>query len=162
MRLPSIPTRLLAALSIGAVSLSSGAVVAARATSSPAAPSMASIKDLPCAAGSMPEAPQGRAPLADYTSGRAAKGYYCNARQVGHIGGQVGGYRVERYVDKAGHEGADWDSTLLFPNNLADQGVEGPGTYVTDMTDPAHPVITDTLKTPAFDSPHESVRLNVK
>jgi len=162
MRRPSIPTRVLAAVSIGAVSLTSGAVVAARATSSPAAPSMASMKDLPCDAGSMPESTQGRAPLADYNSGRAAKGYYCNARQIGHIGGQVGGYRVERYVDKAGHECAYWDSTLLFPNNLADQGVEGPGTYVTDMTDPAHPVITDTLKTPAFDSPHESVRLNVK
>jgi hypothetical protein len=162
MRLPGIPIRFLAAVSLAATCLTSGAVVAARATSAPAAPSMASIRDLPCDPGSMPEKTQGRAPLADYGDGRAAKGYFCNARQVGHIGGLVGGYRVERYVDKSGHECAYWDSTLLFPNNLADQGVEGPGTYVTDMSNPAHPVITDTLKTPAFDSPHESVRLNVK
>jgi hypothetical protein len=31
-----------------------------------------------------------------------------------------------------------------------------------DMKDPAHPVHTDTLRSPAMQSPHESVRLNVK
>jgi hypothetical protein len=109
----------------------------------------------------MPETTQGRAPLADYTSGRAAKGYYCNARMVSHFfDGSVGGYRVERYVDKAGHECAYWDSTLLFPTNVDQQGTEGPGTYVMDMSDPRHPVHTDTLRTAAFDSPHESVRVN--
>jgi hypothetical protein len=178
MRLP-VSTRLLAALSALTVATSGGAVVVARATAPPAAPSDSATPDLACDAGSMPETTQGRAPLADYTSGRAADGYYCNAREVGHIGGTVGGYRVERYVDPAGHECAYWDSTLLFPNNLSDQaGVtgqttvagqtvpaatpEGPGTYVTDMSDPTHPVITDVLRTPAFQSPHESVRLNVK
>ncbi|MBV9098629.1 MAG: hypothetical protein JO079_11285, partial [Frankiaceae bacterium] len=163
MRLPSVPTRLLAIVSVGAACLTSGSVVvAARATSAPPAPSMASIRDLPCDAGSMPETTQGRAPLADYNDGRAAKGYFCNARQISHYGGQVGGYRVERYVDKSGHECAYWDSTLLFPNNLADQGTEGPGVFVMDMHDPAHPVVTAVLHTPAMDSPHESLRLNVK
>ena len=42
----------------------------------------------------------------------------------------TGGYRVERYVDKAGHECAFYDSTLLFPNDMPDQGAEGPGVYV--------------------------------
>ena len=172
---PPVSTRLLAALT--AVTLAtSGGVIAARATG-PAGPTAGPTPDLACDTGSMPESTQGRAPLADYNSGRAADGYYCNAREIGHIGGTVGGYRVERYVDTAGHECAFWDSTLLFPNNLTDQsGVtgqttvagqtattpEGPGTYVTDMSDPAHPVITDVLRTPAFQSPHESVRLNVK
>jgi hypothetical protein len=178
MRLP-MPPRLLAVLSAVVVATSGGALVAAHATAPPAAPSDAATPDLACDTGSMPESTQGRAPLADYTSGRAADGYYCNAREVGHIGGTVGGYRVERYVDPAGHECAYWDSTLLFPNNLSDQaGVigqttvagqtvpaatpEGPGTYVTDMSDPTHPIITDVLRTPAFQSPHESVRLNQK
>ena len=34
--------------------------------------------------------------------------------------------------------------------------------YVLDMSDPANPVHTDTLRTPAMQSPHESVRLNTK
>ncbi|MDX6197167.1 MAG: hypothetical protein QOJ79_318 [Actinomycetota bacterium] len=116
---------------------------------------------VPCDKGSLPEATQGRAPLADYKSGRAAKGYTCNARQVGHFG-TTGGFRVARYVDKAGHECGYYDTTLLFPKDTLAQGVEGSGTYVMDMTDPAKPVHTDTLRTPAFQSPHESVRVNQK
>jgi hypothetical protein len=176
MQLP-VSTRLLAALSALTFVTGSGVVVAAHASPAPAAPSAGPTPDIACDAASMPESTQGRAPLADYNSGRAAEGYTCNAQEIGHIGGTVGGYRVERYVDAAGHECAYWDSTLLFPNNLSDQaGVngqttvagqtvthpEGPGTYVTDMSDPAHPVITDVLRTPAFLSPHESVRLNQK
>jgi hypothetical protein len=114
-----------------------------------------------CDRGSLPETSQGRAPAADYASGRAAKGYFCNARQIAHVG-MTGGYRVERYVDKAGHECAFFDSTLLFPKDLADQGAEGPGVYVMDMSDPRHPRRTATLTTPAMLSPHESLRLNVK
>jgi len=117
--------------------------------------------DIACDAGSMPESVQGQAPKADYTSGRAAKGYFCNAGLVSHFG-TSGGYRVERYVDKAGHECAYWDSTLLWPHNVPGQGTEGPGVYVMDMHDPAHPVLTDVLRTPAMQSPHESLRLNQK
>jgi hypothetical protein len=113
-----------------------------------------------CDEGSRPEKTQGKVPAADYNSGRAAKGYYCNARMVSHFG-ESGGYRVERYVDKAGRECAYWDSTLLWPHNAPEQ-TEGPGVYVLDMSDPSKPVHTDTLRTPAMQSPHESVRLNVK
>src|SRR3954471_11524516 len=114
-----------------------------------------------CDKGSLPEKPQGRAPIEDVASGRAAKGYTCNATEISHTG-TTGGYRVERYVDKAGHECGFYDSTLLWPTSVGDQGTEGPGTYVMDMKDPAHPVHTDTLRSPAMQSPHESVRLNVK
>ncbi len=114
-----------------------------------------------CDKGSRPEKIQGKVPATDYESGRAAKGYFCNARLVSHFG-KSGGYRVERYVDKAGNECAYWDSTLLWPHNGPDQGAEGPGLYVMDMSDPANPVHTDTLRTPAMQSPHESVRLNTK
>jgi hypothetical protein len=109
----------------------------------------------------MPEEVQGKAPAKDYESGRAAKGYFCNARQVSHFGSS-GGYRVERYVDEAGHECAFWDSTLLWPINAPEQQGDGPGVYVLDMSDPAKPVHTETLRTAAMQSPHETVRLNTK
>ncbi|MFN2522157.1 MAG: LVIVD repeat-containing protein [Mycobacteriales bacterium] len=117
--------------------------------------------DVPCDAGSLPETTQGRVPLAEVTSGRAAKGYTCNARELGHFG-QTGGFRVESYVDKAGHVCAYYDTTLLFPKDSLKQGVEGTGTYVMDMSDPAHPKHVKTLSTPAMQSPHESLRLNQK
>ena len=118
-------------------------------------------KAIACDEGSKPENVQGKAPKADFDSGRAAKGYFCNARQVSHFE-NAGGYRVARYVDKAGNECAYWDSTLLWPHNAPEQEGGGPGVYVMDMSDPANPVHTDTLRTPAMQSPHESVRLNTK
>ena len=114
-----------------------------------------------CDEGSKPETIQGKAPKADYESGRAAEGYFCNARQVSNFE-MSGGYRVERYVDAAGHECAYWDSTLLWPHNVPEQGAEGPGTFVMDVSDPANPIHTDTLRTEAMQSPHESLRLNQK
>lgn len=127
----------------------------------PTKPYAGPTKGIPCDKGSRPEKVQGKAPLADFESGRAAKGYSCNAREVSHLGSS-GGYRVERYVDDAGNECAFWDSTLLWPHNVPEQGTEGPGVYVFDMNDPANPVHTATLRTPAMQSPHESVRLNHK
>ena len=113
-----------------------------------------------CDEGSRPEKVQGKVPLADHRSGRAAKGYSCNARMVSQFG-EMGGYRVERYVDKSGNECAYFDSTLLWPHNAPDQ-TQGPGVYVMDMKNPAKPVHTDTLRSPAMQTPHESVRLNMK
>ena len=57
---------------------------------------------------------QGRVPADDVASGRAAQGYTCNLTEVAHFGNS-GGFKVHRYVDKAGHECAYYDSTLLFP-----------------------------------------------
>src|SRR5688572_8175173 len=51
-------------------------------------------KGIRCDKGSRPEDVQGKVPKADYDSGRAAKGYFCNARLVSHFGSS-GGYRVE-------------------------------------------------------------------
>src|SRR5438128_12623009 len=50
----------------------------------PTTPSADPTPDIACDAGSLPEAVQGQAPKADYDSGRAAKGYFCNARMVSH------------------------------------------------------------------------------
>jgi len=117
---------------------------------------------LACDSQSLPETgTQGRVPKAEVDSGRAAQGYRCNTAQVGRFG-DSGGFRVERYVDAAGHECAFYDTTLLFPTNAQTNTQEGLGVYAMDMTDHAHPVHTATLSTPAMQSPHESLRLNQK
>ncbi|MFN2540451.1 MAG: LVIVD repeat-containing protein [Mycobacteriales bacterium] len=153
MRTSAVPWRLLAVAALTATALSTGGAGASVVPG----PTPGSA----CGPGSLPEKTQGRAPASDVASGRFAKGYSCNLTQISHVGAS-GGYRVERYVDKAGHECAYWDSTLLFPTSVPDEKTEGPGVYVMDMTDPAHPVHTDTLRTPAMLSPHESLRLNQK
>jgi len=114
-----------------------------------------------CGPGSRPETGrQGRVPLADYSNGRAAKGYYCNAVQVSHIGA-TGGFKTFRYVDKHQHVCAFYDGTLLFPTSVFHNNETG-GTHVLDMSNPAHPVETAVLRTAAMDSPHESLALNAK
>jgi hypothetical protein len=111
-----------------------------------------------CGAGSLPETGlQGRVPLADFSNGRAAKGYTCNAVEVSHLG-STGGFKTFRYVDRTGRVCAYYDGTLLYPTSLV-HGETG-GTHVLDMSDPARPVETARLVTPAMDSPHESLALN--
>lgn len=126
-------------------------------------PSLAAVPRADCGPGSKPETGiQGRVPSRDYSSGRAQKGYTCNTREVGHFGNS-GGFKVLRYVDRSGRVCAYYDSTLLLPVDVPyNVGNEGLGVVTLDMTDPAHPVRTATLSTPAMDSPHESLLLNQK
>ena len=113
-----------------------------------------------CGPGSRPETGlQGRVSPEDHESGRAAQGFTCNTALVGSYAkpnavGTVGGFKVERYVDAAGHDCAYYDTTLLYPTNVLDQ--EG-GVNVLDMADPTNPVLTARLVTPAMDTPHESL-----
>ncbi len=113
-----------------------------------------------CGPGSRPETGiQGRVSSEDHDSGRAAEGYTCNAEAVGSYLvpnplGTVGGFKVERYVDAAGHDCAYYDTTLMFPTNIFDMEY---GVNVLDMSDPLNPVLTERLLTPAMLSPHESV-----
>src|SRR5207237_618971 len=65
-------------------------------------------------------------------------------------------------VDTARHDCAFYASTLLFPTNTLTTPTKSPGAFVLDMADPAHPVQTATLTTPAMLSPHESLNLNAK
>jgi len=116
--------------------------------------------DARCGKGSRPESTQGRVPLEDYSNGRAAKGYTCNAVQAGHIG-STGGFKTFRYVDRAGRVCAFYDGTLLFPTSVFHDN-ETPGVHVLDMSDPSRPIETARLVTPAMDSPHESLALNAK
>jgi hypothetical protein len=123
-------------------------------------PRLAPTPAAKCGPGSRPEtALQGQVPAADHQSGRAAEGYTCNAELVGSYTkpnpqGTVGGFKVERYVDAAGHECAYYDTTLLAPTSLID--IEA-GVNVLDMSNPREPVLTAKLVTPAMLSPHESL-----
>jgi hypothetical protein len=76
--------------------------------------------------------------------------------------GTSGGFKVFRYVDAGGHECAFYDTALLFPANAFNLNSQGVGVAVLDMSDPLHPVQTDTLTEPPMLSPHESLNLNVK
>lgn len=116
-----------------------------------------------CGPNSNPEmAMQGRVSRAEHESGRAAEGYTCNTELLGTYElpqptGTVGGFKVLRYVDGSGNECAYYDTTLLFPTNILDANA---GVNVLDMSNPAVPVLTSRLVTPAMDSPHESVVLS--
>lgn len=118
-----------------------------------------------CGPGSRPETGiQGRVSRADHESGRATEGYTCNTKLVGSFEkpnpiGSIGGFKVERYVDSSGHECAYYDTSLTAPTNIFDGEA---GVNVLDMSNPAKPVLTDRLVTPAMESPHESLVLNQK
>ena len=154
-----MPRRLLRALAAAALLLTvPGASPTNAATSLYAGP----IQQTPCDKQSLPETGvSGRVPKAEVDNGRAAKGYRCNTVQVAHFLA-TGGFQVHRYVDHAGHDCAIFDSTLLFPRDVAANATEGLGVFIMDMADPAHPVHTATLSTPAMLSPHESLRINAK
>lgn len=105
---------------------------------------------------------QGRVSQADHDAGLAAVGFTCNTELVGSFSpetviGTVGGFKVERYRDKAGRDCAYYDSTLLYPTNILDREA---GVNVFDMSDPTQPVRTARLLTPAMLSPHESLVLS--
>jgi hypothetical protein len=115
-----------------------------------------------CGPSSRPEPSiQGRVPREEVDSGRATNGYWCNLAVVGQSG-STGGFRVHRYVDEQGHECAYYDTTLLFPTNVLSLSAEPTGVAVLDMSDPSNPVRTDTLLTPAMQTPHESLNISVE
>ena len=150
-----MPALIAAALSGIAACSSSTPVTVTAAVDSPAATPKAL-----CGPGSRPETGiQGRVSAADQASGLAAQGITCNAELVGSYTvpnaiGTVGGFKVERYTDAAGHDCAYYDTTFLFPTNILDQTA---GVNVLDMSDPTHPTLTASLTTPAMLSPHESL-----
>jgi hypothetical protein len=110
---------------------------------------------------------QGRLSTEDVRSGYAADGITCNTEIVSRHGtsgvtGGAGGYKVFHYVDDAGNECAIYDSTLLAPLNAPKVGTDLVGVIVLDMSDPANPVQTANLVTPAMLSPHESMSLHAE
>src|SRR3954454_20746157 len=113
---------------------------------------------------------QGRISRADHESGLAAKGLRCNAVLVGQhtqekagqsgtIVGDVGGYKVVRYVDKYGNECAFYDTSLLPPTNVPDGNL---GVRVLDMADSSKPALSPILTSPAMSFPQASLILSQK
>ena len=151
-----ITRKTLISTAVGVVGLSLLVPVVARAAS-PGQP--AAVPDIACDPGAHPEHMQGRVSSTEAADGYAAQGYRCNTTMVGQYS-TVGGFRVHRYVDHSGHVCAFYDSTLLFPTNAVEGSTHNTGVFVLDMTNPAHPVQTATLSTPAMQSPHESLSLN--
>ncbi|GAC1439840.1 MAG: hypothetical protein NVS3B26_05600 [Mycobacteriales bacterium] len=142
------------ALVVAAVGLSAGTSVA---TDAPASPP--STPRAVCGPGAIPEPGiQGRVPADDVARGGAAKGYRCNVELLG-TEGHSAGFKVERYVDPAGHECAIYDSTAVFPTDALQSPV---GVAVLDMKDPRRPKRTATLTTPAMLTPHESLLVNAR
>ena len=127
------------------------------ATESPGAVASAVPPPTPradCGPGSRPETGiQGRVPAG------SDAGFICNMSLLAHQG-EGGGYKVHRFTDKAGRECAYYDTTLLFPSNAQTLSEQPTGIAVLDMSDPANPVQTASLSTPAMQSPHESLVLN--
>ena len=123
-----------------------------------AEPPLTATPLVPCGAGSRPEPGiDGRVPAGSADN----KGLWCNLTLVGHQGTE-GGFKVFRYIDVRGHECAFYDTTLMFPLNAFNPSGGSEGVAVLDMTDPSHPVQTDTLTAVPMVSPHESLNLNVK
>ncbi|MBF4162065.1 hypothetical protein ISG29_10205 [Nocardioides sp. CBS4Y-1] len=144
------------ALVAGAMSLGGTTSVAGTDPSGPGT----AVPRAHCGPGSRPETSiQGRVPQRDYDTGRAAKGYTCNTRQLAHHG-STGGFKVQRYTDAAGRTCAYYDSTLLFPTDVVGNLTTGQGVIVLDMTHPRRPRQTATLTSPAMLSPHESLLVN--
>jgi hypothetical protein len=118
-----------------------------------------------CGPGSKPETGlQGRVSPEDHASGRAAGGFRCNMEMIGEYRtsnaiGTVGGFKVERYVDAAGHDCAYYDTTLLYPTNYTDLEA---GVNVVDMSDPEKPTVTARMVTGAMQTPHESLVVSQK
>jgi hypothetical protein len=166
---PSQPTRRARAL-IGRLVLT-GVVVAGGAALVPGlSSSSTSARDEPplrptpqirCNEGSRTETSiQGRVPRRDYASGRAARGYTCNTRQVSRSGAS-GGFKTHHYRDRAGRSCVFYDSTRMAPTDLPyNLSRGGLGTFVVAMGDATRPRQTATLQTLANSSPHESLLLN--
>jgi len=76
--------------------------------------------------------------------------------------GTSGGFKVFRYVDQGGRVCAFYDTALLFPTNAINAAGASLGVAVLDMSDPAHPIQTATLREMPMLTPHESLNLNVK
>jgi hypothetical protein len=120
-----------------------------------AEPPLEATPVVPCGPGSKPQpGVDGRVP-----AGSATDGLHCNVTLVGHQG-TSGGFKTLRYVDPHGHECAYYDTALLFPFNALKLSGDSLGVAVLDMSDPAHPVQTDTLTELPMLSPHESLALN--
>jgi len=113
-----------------------------------------------CAAGSRPlVGEQGRVPPGALEAPAGADGYTCNLAPVGRLA-SGGGWKVWRYVDRAGRECAYHDASDPHPLAAGAVGLPKTGVAVLDMSDPARPRKTALLRDLPMQTPHESLNLN--
>lgn len=150
------PVRRRVAVALAAAAVLVGGSMAAAEDPTPPQP----VPEAECGPGSRPETTslQGRAPKADFTSGRAQQGYTCNTEAVGRHG-RTGGFKTLRYTDAQGHTCAFYDSTRMIGLDVATNLLNGTGlgVVVLDMANPSAPRKTANLVSPAMLSPHESL-----
>src|SRR5579871_2148320 len=104
-------------------------------------------KVVACASGDHPEPGlQGQIPAAVRAAGFA--GYNCNLTLEGQYAGTGGQVAFASFKDDQGHYCAYYSAAE--------------GTNVVDITDPAKPVLTATLTTPAMLMPGETLRVNAR
>jgi len=107
-----------------------------------------------CGPGSHPEtALQGQVPPPLRRPGQFS-GFNCNLELVGQRAGEGAGWQVAFFTDKAGHVCAYYDTSPSTANR------EHRGVVVIDASDPAKPVATAYLTTPAMLDPMESLKVN--
>ena len=108
-----------------------------------------------CGPGSSPEPGlQGDVPAEDRNSGRSAAGYRCNMTQIGGLRDRGGGI-VSATFDHCSYTGS------MFPGNLFN--TPAPGVQVLDVSDPAHPVLSTSLREPAMlGGTWESLKVNTE
>ena len=105
---------------------------------------------------------QGRVSAADIAAGKLAKGYWCNLSVVGQSG-TTGGFRVHRYVDKAGHECAYYDTALLFPTNALSLSARADRRRGARHEEPGQARAHDDARSrSAMQTPHESLNISVE
>jgi len=99
------------------------------------------VEPAECGAGSVPETGvQGQVPLTDRESGRSKQGYRCNMELVGQYQGE-GSTWVNPSYKTCSYMGTTFSG---IPTKVS-QGVQ-----VIDARDPANPVLSTNLTSPAF------------
>ena len=114
-------------------------------------PPTAAVPAAECGPGARPEpALQGQVPIEDRESGRSTEGYECNLELIGqHRHGEGATWQFDWYEDCA------YYGTLDTPTRATKSGA-----VVVDASDPANPVESAVLDTPAMNDPHESLKVN--
>ena len=120
----------------------------------PAAAFAQAVPKATCGKGDRPESGlQGETTQAEVSSGANKTGFKCNADLVGQVQGEGASWQL-----------AAWKNCAYYDQANGSTKPVQPGTVVVDVSDPAHPVITDHLVDPsgAMIDPWESLKVNVQ
>lgn len=132
--------RIVVAANVAMLAMSLTAVPRAAVSNAAAPGSGEAMPRAQCGPGSRPESGiQGRVPRSDRVSGRSVHGYSCNMRLVGRFQGKGAGPVSAVY----GH--------CAYTGTFTGDLISGkPGVQVLDVSDPARPRLTATLRSPAM------------